>query len=459
MGAKAPPGYGKNRKVRPSSFKLWVLAVIANMIGIGVAVFCAAKLRSVPAEASTETLLRVVYYGTMLFVAFADALLVDELVFGGAFRLTHLQGHSAQTLGREASDRQVAAVFNRSTMSFPLTVLACGGLTYLIFNFVNHDFDEYDRHVGQFVSDLRGDAPEDRQTRLDAIDSLSMRVRPETMRVLLRELKREDAELAARAAWAIGRQRQIEVRRHLVPPLIEAWKRGDERLSREALIALARLQHRAIAKHIIADLDAQLEAARTDPETKVDPRLAWALGYVQVMDAVPVLEKALYSDDELLQRVAAWALAQHRDQKGGREVVRIMEARLPSAPFYTRCAIIHSLGVMADENSNLALMHAYDQATPEERFATCEPIMLPIRPGGGSDEQPLLKPRETLAMKILMSMGQMAAVRPEIRSEVEPWLELLIADESNTLKTREAAQSLLTGIRSGPKPAKPAAAK
>lgn len=447
---KPPAGIGKNRRrAQRSAFKLWAIALLANMIGIGVAVFVAAKIRAVPAEATTETALRFAYYGTMLVVAFADALLVDELVFGGSFRLTNLQGHSASTLGKSASDKEVAATFKRTAMAFPLTVLACAGLTYLLFNLVNRDFDEYDRNVGRYVSDLRGDAAEDRQRRIDAIDALSMRVRPETLRVLTAQLKREDAEVAAWAAWAIGRQRQIEMRRHVVPKLVAAWKRGEAQLSREALIALARLQHRSISKHLVAELEAELDATKDNPKAEVDPRLPWALGYVQVIDSVPVLERALYHHEPLVQRVAAWSLSQHRDQKGGREVVPMLEARLPSASFETRCAIIHALGVMADERSNLALMHAFDAATPEERFATCEPIMLPIRPDGKEDEQPLFKPRETMAIKILMSMGQMRATSPKYREQVEPWLETLIADESNTLKTREVATSLLNGIRSG----------
>ena len=50
-------------------------------------------------------------------------------------------------------------------------------------------------------------------------------------------------------------------------------------------------------------------------------------------------------------------------------------------------------------------------------------------------------------MKTIQAMGAMRATTPEVRREVEPWLERVIAAEDTAPVTREAAQSLLRGIR------------
>ena len=56
-------------------------------------------------------------------------------------------------------------------------------------------------------------------------------------------------------------------------------------------------------------------------------------------------------------------------------------------------------------------------------------------------------PQETYGMKTIQAMGAMRATTPEIRSEVEPWLEAVIADGQTDPLVRESAQSLLSGIR------------
>jgi hypothetical protein len=179
----------------------------------------------------------------------------------------------------------------------------------------------------------------------------------------------------------------------------------------------------------------------------VDERLIWATGYIQHISSFEVLERALYHADVEVARVAAWAISQHRDQRGGRKAVDLLEARLPAAPFLLKCAIVHSLGIMADERSNLALMHAWKAVPVGDRFELCPAKHVFARPDGAGDRQDLMMPGETYAIKTLESMGTMRASRPEIRAEVEPFLEQIIADEANTKATREAAQSLLTGIQ------------
>jgi hypothetical protein len=128
-------------------------------------------------------------------------------------------------------------------------------------------------------------------------------------------------------------------------------------------------------------------------------------------------------------------------------VVGIIEDRAPSASFLVRCAIVHSLGILADESSNLALMDLYDAATPEERTTLCPSIGVPMRPDGQDDRIDLLMPQDVLSVKVILSMGQMRATSPEIRSKVEPWLAEITADGSATPATREGARNLLSGIQ------------
>ena len=125
-----------------------------------------------------------------------------------------------------------------------------------------------------------------------------------------------------------------------------------------------------------------------------------------------------------------------------------IDDRLPAAPFEVQCAIVHSLMILGDESSNEPLMHAWDAMPTEQRFEICQTLTLDIEPdGGGSDPQELVS-QETFAMKTLEAMGRMRASSPAVRVAVEPWLQSQIDEPSNTLKTREAAGSLLNGIKS-----------
>jgi hypothetical protein len=322
-------------------------------------------------------------------------------------------------------------------------LVACAGLTYGLFNVVNGGFDDYYRRVGKHVSALRGDDPEDDPRRLDAIATLSIQREPEVLPVLIDQLER-GGEVARWAAWAIGRHYDLPRRRHLYVPLVRAARGSDPGLRREALVALGRLQHRGMAEPIQGEIRAQLD--RGEP---IDLRLLFGLGAIQHMSSVDVLEDVLHRGDEQGQRLAAWALAQHRDQRGGQAVVGVLEGRLPSASPLVRCAIVQSLGILADEDSNLALMHAYDAASADELAATCPNVGIFMRPDGEDDRIDLLMPQAILARKVLDSIGQMRATTPAIRQQVEPWLEQLITAPETPTEVLEPARNLLDGIRAG----------
>jgi hypothetical protein len=436
-----PSAHVTVRRRTPTWVKLWSIAILANLAGFVVAVAVAKMMRAIPASETTETLLRFGYYGAMLLVAFADALLVDELLFKGAFRRTHLQGHDARHLERAGADvSELAVSLQRSTFTFPTLVVAMGLVTYFAFNLVNGDFDTYWRRVGVHVSALHHG---DDARKKDAIAAMSIRREPQILPHLMWALEQGD-EPAGWAAWALGRHGDLPRRRPLFPPLVAAVRGDDPGLRTEALVALGRLQHRAMAEPIQTEITASF-----DRDGTVDHRLLYGLGAIQVMTSVPLLERLLHEADEPTQRMAAWALAQHRDQIGGREAARVLEERLPTASFGTACAIVHSLGILADERSNLVLVDAYDRATPEERMTTCEHIRLNMRPDRADDAEDLLVPQDIFAAKIVHAMGQMRATSPEVRGRVEPWLEALIADAATDGVVREPARNLLEGIREG----------
>ncbi len=434
-----PPRMAPGRSRTPTAAKLWSLTILANLAGFLAAVWCARLVRGVPDSEAVETLLRFAYYGMMLIVAFFDALLVDELLLGGSFRRTHLQGKDARYLAKKgAAEDELAVSMQRSTTSFPFLVLVLGGLTYLVFNVVNDDFDPYYRRVGKHVSAMEyGDSAR----QIEAVTALSIRREPAVLPALRQGLAAGGTK-AQWSAWALGRFFDLPSRRPLYVSLVAAVRGDDPAVRREALVALGRLQHRSMAGAIVDEVRRQRDAGEA-----VDLRLLYGLGAVQVMDSLPLLEELLHGADEQTQRMAAWALAQHRDQIGGREAVTILERRLASASPLLRCAIVHALGILADERSNLALVDAYNRASAEQRALVCPRIRLSMRPDGQEDFEDLLMPQDSYAMKIIFTMGQMRATTAEIRAAVEPWLVELIGNVATTPGIREAARSLLAGIR------------
>ncbi|MBK9755151.1 MAG: hypothetical protein IPO88_16935 [Nannocystis sp.] len=441
-GTQLPSGYGPGRRRIAPAAKLGVAVVVANLAGLIAAVYCAQQIRAVPAEQSSETILFAVYYTALCVVAVVDALWIDELVFHGAFRLQHLQGKDGARLNLKDDEAVVAASMQRSSISFPAVLILAGGLTYLLFNAVNHDFNPYYRRIGKFVSQLRGDDPADQPRRSAAIAALSIRRDPEIVPILLRQLGR-GGEQGAFAAWALGRFSDIKhQRKAIVEALWAASQESDPAVTREALIALARLQHRVVAAPLQAAIRRDLDAG------DLDRRLIYATGFIQTPTSLPILQEILQRGDVPSQRVAAWAIAQHRDQRDAKDVDLMLAERLPSASVLTRCALIHSLGILGNERSNLALMHAYDIATPAERSTACPSETVFLRPDGADEPADLLLPPDTMAMKIIHTMGQIRATAPEIRSVVEPWLTALVAanKEDGTLLAARA-QSLLDGIR------------
>lgn len=442
MSDASPPSPAPAAARRGTSMraKLLSLTLLANMAGCVVAVFVARSIRAGHTAAGGEGMWLFAYYAAMFFVAVFDAFLVDELMFHGSFRRAYLEGKDAKQLERSGDDQQFVAAVSRNTMSFPVVVILCGGLTYFLFNAVNNDFDSYHANIGKHLSALRSDDAAERQA---AVVELSIRRAPPVLPALIQTLQR-GGETAPWAAWALGRFHDTPTKKPVVTPLVAAARSDDAAVRREALVALGRLQHRPMAPYILEEIRAQVDADET-----VDPRLLYALGSIQHTTAVPLLEELLHEADEPTQRLAAWALAQHRDQREGRVVVEILEKRLPSASLDVRCAIIHALGILADERSNVALVRAYDDATPEDHTYVCPRISVGMRPDGEDDVVLLLRPERKFGMKVILSMAQMRATSPEVRATVEPWLVGLSTDEGTIYEVREGGRSLLEGIRGG----------
>ncbi|MCA9699342.1 MAG: HEAT repeat domain-containing protein [Myxococcales bacterium] len=437
MAAKAPPGYGRNDR-RRTGLKLWLAVVSANIIALFAAVYVATYLR---AGSGNPDLMFAFYYGAMVVAGIVDAFWLDELVFKGAFR-RNLQGKTGRFVGKNDDIEDVAASMHRGASSFPILVIICCALTYGLFNLVNRGFNNWWDSVGQYAHALQN-KDGDTASRVAAVRQLSNHMRPEVLEILEKHLLDEDPEVARYAAWAIGRHKENPaMTMNRLPALVERVRNGPPEVRREALLALARLQHQAIADEIDEALIAEL-----DGPGPLDIRLLWAEGYLQHGDSLAAIDKALYYPDETVQRLAAWALSQQRDSGKGRDAADLLEQRMPAAPLATKCAIVHGLGILTDERSNLALMHAYDSLSPQERLVVCERVSVYIAPDGENDREDLMMPQETYGMKTIQAMGAMRATTPEIRSEVEPWLEAVIADGQTDPLVRESAQSLLSGIR------------
>lgn len=440
MAAKVPRDYGRNDRQRTGA-KLWLAVISANLIGLFAAVYVSSYLRAGAGDPDT---LFILYYGAMLLAGVVDAVWLDEVLFKGSFRRT-LRGKTGRFVGKNDDIEEVAASMQRGTVSFPVVVIVCTILSYGLFNLVNHGFDSWWKDVGEHAHMLRSKTSTVEEQQ-QAIVELSARIRPEVLGILEKELTDGEPAVEAYAAWAMGRHKQNEVMNiNRVPALFDRVQNGAPPVRREALIALARLQHQAIADEVRDALTAEFESGEA-----IDDRLIWGLGYLQHRDSLPVLDRALYHPDEGIQRLAAWALSQHRDSGKGREAADLLEQRLPAAPIATKCAIIHSLGVLGDERSNLALMHAYEGLTPEQREVVCERVTVHVSPDSDYeyDKEDLLMPQERFGLKTMQALGAMRATSPQIRAEIEPWLESVVAAKDTAPLTREAAQSLLGGIRS-----------
>ena len=424
---------------RPAAWaRLFSFAIIANAAAMAVAVWVARLIRAVPETDSTEQWLRAAYYGGIALAAIFDALLLDEVLFRGAFRRTHLVGKIPGFAKRDEDVDDIAVSLQRTTWSFPFLLLTAGLVTSIALNFVTRDLDGYYRNLGVHLGSLqRGDTPR----RIEAIRQLSMRRSPEILPALRRTMT-ADEEVAPWAAWAIGRHRDVQNRRPLIAPLVTAVREGGPALRREAAIALGRLQQRSMVGALQEELRADLDAGGD-----IDVRLLYALGAVQVTSSKAVLSEVLERGDPRAQRIAAWAIAQHRDQRGGKGFAQILEDRLPTADVELRCALVHSLGIFAHERSNLALVRTYDDSTEAELAFGCPRVSIAMSPDQVEDFEEILMPEDTLALKILSSMGQMRATTPEVRAVVEPWLQARVDDTTATLFIQEGARTLLAGIR------------
>ncbi len=432
----------------PAWAKLFTLAIVANLLGLLAASAMARFVGAVPATEQAEQAWRLAYYAGLAIAAIFDALLLDEIWFKGAFRRTHLLGRVPGFARKDDDVEGVAVSLQRSTLSFPMLVLVAGFATSLVYdNVINRGFESYYRDVGKDIGQLKRGTP---AQQIAAIQNLSVRRRNEVVPALKWALANAP-EAAPYAAWALGRHRDVkpELRKPILTALVGASRMDDPALRREALVALGRLQQRSIAGPLADLLRADLEAGT------IDPRLLYALGSVQVMTSAEILEDVLQRGDPESQRLAAWALAQHRDQVGAKDLVEILESRMSTADVGLRCALVHALGIFSHERSNLVLMRAYDDSPPEELAYVCPRIRVVMDPpaqGGatpsrGDDAEEVLMPEDALALQILAAMGQMRATSPEVRAQVEPWLEARTVDADATAFVREHAGVLLTGIR------------
>ncbi len=430
-------GYTLRQKFALAALMTHVMALV---IGYAIAMW----VRGERLEPSLEPLLLAGFYVLLALCAVLDAMWADEVIFAGSFRITALQGKSVESLHADSDLEDMVATTRRPSVTFPLSLVIAGLLNYALLNLATRDFLGFYDSTGQHVRTLKGTDTEEGPQRLVAVRALALNTRPASVRALVRATEHNDAETASWAAWALGRHASMPYAGKLVEPLAQALDRDDPTVRREAILALARVQHRSIRAQLIELLFRDLE----DPKP-ADVRLVWGLGYLQHLDGLEVLTRALDKGDEGgVGPMAAWSMAQLRDQREGRSVVPVLEQRLLKAPFETACAIVHALSVLGDERSNMVLMRSFDGRSPTFRAQTCPSIRVFTGPDHHADERILVRP-ESFAMKTLQALGRVRATSPEMRALVEPWLEIVIDETSdNSLATRQAAANLLDGIRS-----------
>jgi HEAT repeat protein len=445
----ADANYGPNRRrsasEREKSATFFLVATAATAIAVVGDFLLCRSIMSFELAPNREPQAILLHYLLIALAAIAQAMWADSHFLHGAFRQRIFASKK-----KSGDDDSLAAQHSNAHAIFIAILLFCGLATYNLNRFANRGFDAYYESVGRSFASIR--TLSEGSISLDEVkedfERLAFSPRPEVPAFLLEQLNSERAEVKAWSAWALGRRKDPSLRRTVVEPLVEIVRKGPPAASTEAKIALARMQHRGIASKIEGDIQAALERGE-DP----DLRLLWSLANTQSASSLDILERALYSTNEEVARVAVFALAQLRESAAAPKSVKLLESRLGAAPFALRCAIIHGLGILGNENSNFAIMHGLDGAPPAERAQICPSTRMLLRPDHGGNDVHLLfissirNSQENLAMVALLAMGSMRATAPHVRESVEPWLESLKTNEAYPYEVRTAVDSLLNGIR------------
>ncbi len=438
----APPRPGTAARTRSrSALLLWGLVVVGNLVGLMGSYTIALRIRGGGVAPTSHESWLLVYWALVAVAAVVDGLWIDELAMGGAFRKAMRKGlgRANEKVDPDQADLDAVAALRHPERSFPIILMLCGVATHFLFAAVNHGFISWYRDIGEHIATLQRDDPGLEDKRRAAVIALSRKQTVEATQALIDVIKRRD-DAALWAAWALGRRNDDAHARHYIAPLASLLDSDDKALRREALVALGRLQHRPIAEEITAEI----ERSKKEDAT-LDIRLVWVLGYLQVVDTLPTLKTLVYDVDPQVSAVAAWAVAQLGEQRGGRVAVDLLHERLSTAPAALRCTIVHSLGVLRDERSNLEIIRAYERSTPEERSTPCEKLSIDARPDGAGEEYDLIR-AESLGLKTIKSLANMAPSDPSIRAEVIAWIAETEADPTTARVLVEPLASLREGL-------------
>src|SRR5687768_1286286 len=142
----------------PAWPRLFSLAVIANAAALAGGLYSARLLRAVPETDAGEQWLRAIYYIGVGIAAIFDAFLLDEVLFKGAFRRTHVLGKVPGFAKSDEDVEDIAVGLQKTTWSFPFLVISSGLVTMILLNFLTRDIDGYYKTLGVHIGAVeRGD--------------------------------------------------------------------------------------------------------------------------------------------------------------------------------------------------------------------------------------------------------------------------------------------------------------
>ncbi len=448
---------------------LILAALVLNVAAQAYSIPVTRYIRESSTSVNADIALRFAYFAFMLLVAVVEALLVDDLLSGGAWRKRFLGGlKPGAGSGRRPGDQDSvdlsdeefeAALGSRrsglrfliaeSSLSFFLAFFVLLGLNWLMFNALNGWFDLYYGRGGHYVTQLRSP---DARLRCEAILELSYRrsarVGLDLERALADRLEEGTPKEKVWAAWALGYRRklklparpteQVERAEDLLVSLLE---RGTDRQRQVAAVAAARYLMARGERASARLLPAIRSLARSRQASgKMDVETAVALGLLGDKPEVALLGELLLRGEQRLAEVAAWALGrmQHRSS------LRPLLGGLDKAPAPVRCAIVRALGRLGSAaRVSVRLMAEFNH---KSSGFVCAARKVVLRPDGRGkkivDQLVLAKMARRYRVLLLQTMAKVSFLPDAL-----PWLDRVSRDPAFHKQTRGYAREYYRSLK------------
>ncbi|MFH2010595.1 MAG: HEAT repeat domain-containing protein [bacterium] len=448
--------------MRRSTLILILAVVLLNVAAQAYSIPTTGYIRERSASVNTDLALRFAYFAFMLITAFVEALLFDELRYGGAWRKRFFGGRRAPGPGDtaagsdealELSDAEfedaiqskrssVRSLIAENSLPFFLAFFLLLGSNFLLFNALNGWFDLYYGRGGHLVTQLRSKKAAERSRAILGLSfKRSDKVGVDLEKLLGDRLENGSAKEKVWAAWALGYRRKLKL--PLKPAaqvdraedlLVRLLETGTTEQQRAAVISAARYVLRrgddASARLVPA---ARRFLERQVAQGSVSVEAVLAMGYLREKTAVPALGGLLTSADETLAVAAAWALARMQHPQALGPLLRGLKGARPQV----RCAIVRAFGSLGHAaRVSKPMMDEFQRKTSD---FDCKRLTVVLRPDGRGkqihDKVHLAGMTERYRVQILRTMAKVKFLEDAV-----PWLKQVSLNHAYHKRVRAYAK-------------------